>query len=125
MALVLSAARMVVMERSPPHDRDNEKAYVTVNGKTCWTETFTSKQGSKQCGSSSNNWFEDSRTVKCEAESVSGKLAVRVYTSLSSNADDESFAIDNVVVSKLSINGTVVCLGSICCFSWNCVNAAV
>ena len=75
-----------------------------MNGKTCWTETFTSTQGSKQCGSSNNNWFEDSRTVKCEAESVSGKLAVRVYTSLSSNADDESFAIDNVVVSP---TGTV------------------
>ena len=39
--------------------------------------------------------------VQCLADAVDGKLKVRVYTNLGSAADDESFGIDNVVVTKL------------------------
>ena len=85
-----------------PHYRDNEKAYVTVNGKECWTGTLIAYQGSQVCGQSHNGWNENSIPVKCEAESVSGKLTVRVYSNLDGGADDESFAIDNVVVSQIT-----------------------
>ena len=47
-----------------------------------------------------DNWREESVAVTCEAESVDGKLTVWVYTELDSAAFDESFAIDNVVVTK-------------------------
>ena len=105
--LVSSTARVFVTGYALPHDRDNEKAYVTVNDKICWTKSFANTAGSQQCGSSSNNWHEDSVAVRCEAESVAGKLTVRVYTNLNGGADDESFAIDNVVVTQIS-TGTVV-----------------
>ena len=39
--------------------------------------------------------------VTCQADAVDGKLTVRVYTDLNSGANDESFGIDNVVVSKV------------------------
>ena len=90
-----------------PHDRDNEKAYVTVNDKTCWTKTLAASDGSQQCGGS-HKWHEDSVAVRCVAESVAGKLTVRVYANLDGGLSDESFAIDNVVVKISSGSGTVV-----------------
>ena len=95
-------AGVFVIGCAPPHCRDNEKAYVTVNGKTCWSKTLGHKDGSNQCGStSSTSWREESYTVECEEDAVSGKLTVRVHADLSSTATDESFAIDNVVVSQI------------------------
>ena len=89
--------------------RNNEKAYVTVNGKQCWSQTFSGANGSDQCGRTSSS-KEESIAVKCEAESVGGKLTVRVYADLSSsNAKDESFAIDNVVITKTSTGATALC----------------
>ena len=105
--LVSSTARVFVTGCALPHDRDSERAYVTVNNQTCWNKTLIGTTGSQQCGSSRNNWFEDSVAVRCEAKSVAGKLTVRVYTGLNSPASDESFAIDNVVVAQIS-SGTVV-----------------
>ena len=93
---------MIIVVYALPHGRDNEKAYVTLNDKTCWTKAFTHAQGSQQCGSSRGHWLEDSAAVRCEADSVAGKLTVRVYTNLNSGAGDESFAIDNVDVRKVS-----------------------
>ena len=79
------------------------------------------------CGQSHGGWNEDVIAVTCEAESVSGKLAVRVYTSLSSAPDDESFAIDNVVVTQ--ITGTVVMVtdmrGSLVVFALNLLGCLV
>merc|ERR1712048_546889 len=84
---------------------DNETAYVTVNDKTCWTDSFWSKEGSQHCGSSRDNFHETFVKVQCEAESVDGKLTVRVYGNLDSPLYDESFAIDNVVVAKKKDGG--------------------
>merc|ERR1712025_1559032 len=78
---------------------DNEKAYVTVNGKQCWTKTFQG-EGKQICGSKNNGWNEAKVKVTCVAAAVKGSFAVRVYTSLNSAANDESFAIDNAVLSK-------------------------
>ena len=102
--LVSSTARVFVTGCALPHDRDSENAYVTVNDKVCWTQKFTVAQTSHQCGKtgSNNNWKEDSVAVRCEAASVAGKLTVRVYTDLNGAANDESFAIDNVVVTQIS-----------------------
>ena len=104
--LFLSAACALVMGHALPHGRDDEKAYVTVNDKVCWTRAFARHHGSRQCGSKRRDWDEKSSTVQCQGESISGKLTVRVYTDLNSHANDESFAIDNVVVTQIS-TGTV------------------
>ena len=81
--------------------RDNENAYVQVNGKTCWTKKLAG--GGKQlCGSKSNGWNEEKIAVKCTGETnAKGELTLRVYTQLDSAANDESFGIDNVVVKKI------------------------
>ena len=105
--LVLSTARVFVTGCALPHDRDSEKAYVTVNDKVCWTQDFSSHHGSRQCGSKRRDWDEKSSTVQCQGESISGKLTVIVYTDLNSHANDESFAIDNVEVTQIS-TGTVI-----------------
>ena len=89
------------MYRSLLNRRDNEKAYVTVNDQPCWSQEFFMITGSQQCGSTLGNWNENSISVKCEAEAVDGKLAVRVYADLDGSAEDESFAIDNVVITKI------------------------
>ena len=98
---------MFVIGCAPPYRRDNEKAHVAINGKTCWSQTLGHQDGSNQCGSTkSTSWRETSISVKCEDDAVSGKLTVRVYADLSSDATDESFAIDNVVVTQIP-SGTV------------------
>ena len=81
--------------------RDNENAYVQVNGKTCWTKKVAG--GGKQlCGSKSNGWNEEKIAVKCTGETnAKGELTLRVYTQLDSAANDESFGIDNVVLRKV------------------------
>lgn len=97
------------MEYGLAHDRDNEKAYVSVNDKICWNKTLANAQGSQQCGSTISTWLEDSVAAQCAAESVGGKLTVRVYSDLDGGGTEESFAIDNVTVLKIS-TGVVVCL---------------
>ena len=80
--------------------RDNENAYVQVNGKTCWTKKLAGS-GKQVCGSKSNGWNEDKIKVKCSAPAVKGQFTLRVYTQLNSAANDESFGIDNVVLRKV------------------------
>ena len=92
-----------VMGYALAHGRDNEKAYVSVNDKICWTKTFEQTSGSYECGT--NGWVsarrEESVAVRCDAESVGGEVTVRVYTNLDGTTDEESFAIDNVELSKI------------------------
>ena len=85
--------------------RDDEIGYVSVNGKECWKQTFWgSLGGSNQCGGDQGQTAanEASVAVVCEAEAVSGKLTVRTYSSVNQGPHDESFAIDNVVIDKIS-----------------------
>ena len=82
--------------------RDSEDAYVSVNGRTCWTKTgMLGTSGTQQCGGFYKE--ERFRVTGCYY-TLLGKttvpLTVRVWTNLDSKADDESFAIDNVVVKK-------------------------
>ena len=81
--------------------RDNEFGYVSINDKQCWSKEFVGANGTQTCGSSRSTWKEESVHVQCQANAVDGKLKVRAYTDLSSTPEDESFAIDNVVVTKL------------------------
>ena len=86
--------------------RDNEKATVEVNGKTCWTKTMAG-QGKQVCGRGNNGWNEDRMKVTCTGTAVDGKFTVRVHTTLNSAGDDESFGIDNVVLTKFLDSGSV------------------
>ena len=97
------------MWRALSNHRDNENAYVSVNGEACWSQTLSGTNGSPQCGgSSSTAWNEESVPVTCQAEAVGGKLTVAVYAHLDSfSGADESFGIDNVEISKISA-GTVL-----------------
>ena len=59
--------------------------------------------GTHECGRKSLSHFkDDSVSAKCEAEAGSGKLTVRVDTNLKGHKNEESFAIDNVVISQIS-----------------------
>ena len=85
--------------------RDKENAYVSVNGQECWSKTnVRGTDGTQLCGGVYKE--EIFRVTGCHARlSASGKekipLTVRVWTSLDGDADDESFGIDNVVITKL------------------------
>ena len=81
--------------------RNNEKAIVEVNDKTCFNKVLTGGQGKQVCGSNNNGWHEDSMKVTCTGTAVDGKFTVRVYTTLNSAGDDESFGIDNVMMMKV------------------------
>ena len=85
--------------------RDNEDAYVSVNGELCWYKSgILATEGTKQCG---GHFKEQSyRVTGCYVtlKSVLDEttpLTVRVWTTLNQAANDESFGIDNVVVTKI------------------------
>ena len=83
--------------------RDNEYGYVSLNGKTCWTKEMLATSGTQQCG----GFFKEESfrvtgcTVTFAASESPAQLMVRVWTSLDGDASDESFGINNVVVTKL------------------------
>ena len=92
------------------HTRDDEYAYVSVNGKECWSykpSHITSSKGAHQCGGQFSTEHKGYETVfpvtDCMA-SISGSgnqpLTVRVWTNLDGHGTDESFGIDNVVITK-------------------------
>ena len=56
--------------------------------------------GKQLCGSKSNGWNEEKIKVTCTGDAVNGQFTVRVYTQLNSAANDESFGIDNAVLTK-------------------------
>ena len=89
--------------------RDNENAYVSVNGKTCWSKnSIVLTKGENVCGSDGFR-SEERFPVSCKVTlSGSGNrpLAVRVWTTLNQDANDESFAIDDVVIRKLKTPGS-------------------
>ena len=82
--------------------RDNEDAYVSVNGETCWSKTnLLGTIGTQECGGGRLK-EESFRVTGCYvALEENQPLAVCVYTSLDADARDESFAIDNVVVQNI------------------------
>ena len=85
--------------------RDNEDAYVSVNGETCWSKAnVLGTFGTQECG---GRFKEESfRVTGCYAAvEENAPLTVRVWTSLDGDASDESFAIDNVVVQPLRDQG--------------------
>ena len=91
--------------------RDDEKAFVSVNGKQCWTRSFWGGDGSHQCGSTRQHFEETSVAVKCEAEAVDGEITVKVTTNLGGQGNEESFAIDNVeIVQTLAGTGVLYLL---------------
>ena len=72
-----------------------------VNGKTCFNKALSAGQGKQICGRTNGGWHEDSIKVTCTGTAVDGKFTVRVYTTLNSAGNDESFGIDNVVMKKV------------------------
>ena len=86
-----------------PHGvRDNEDAYVSVNGETCWSKTnVLGTDGTQECGGL--RYKEESfRVTGCYVVvEENAPLTVRVWTNLDGDASDESFAIDNVVVRNI------------------------
>ena len=84
--------------------RDNEDAYVSVNDKVCWIKTdILATRGTQQCGGRFKE--ERFRVTGCyvtlpETSEPTVPLTVRVWTNLDGEADDESFGIDNVVISE-------------------------
>ena len=88
--------------------RDNEDAYVSVNGKTCWTKTgMLGTSGTQQCG----GFYKEERFrvtdcyITLPFSEADLPLTVRVWTNLDGKADDESFAIDNVVFTQTQRHG--------------------
>ena len=89
----------------PPSLRDNEDAYVAVNGKTCWSKTkAVGTSGTQECG----GFFKEERfrVTDCEV-TLSGAaetmpLEVHVWTNLDGDPGDESFGIDNVRIEKIA-----------------------
>ena len=97
----------------PPHHRDGEAAYVSLNGMICWATSLTASQGSQQCGGQSP-WHEKAVPVTGCSITLSGSgykpLTVRVYTNLDSgDAKEESFGIANVAIHNVQPS-TFCCL---------------
>lgn len=75
---------------------------MSVNGKTCWSKTnIVGTSGTQECG----GFYKEERfpVTGCSVTlGVNEPLMVRVWTSLDSDAGDESFGIGNVVIQLLS-----------------------
>ena len=84
--------------------RDREAAIVSVNGKMCWIKSnIIGTEGTRLCG----GFFKEEvfRVTDCIVTLPAGSeatvpLTVYVWTTLDEDADNESFGIDNVVISK-------------------------
>merc|ERR1712159_649953 len=79
---------------------DNEAAIVQVNSKTCFSKRMSAGSGKQLCGQKHGGWHEERIKVTCTGDAKNGQFTVRVYTTLNSAANDESFGIDNVVLKK-------------------------
>ena len=77
---------------------------MSLNGMICWATSMTASQGTQECGGQ-NQANEDAVPVTGCSVTLFGSgnvpLTVRVWTNLDSDAKDESFGIDNVIVQKL------------------------
>jgi len=79
---------------------DNERAHVSVNGKQCFNKVLHYSRGVNVCGNGNGGFKDEKIKVTCKGTlSKAGPLTVRVYTTLNQDAKDESFGIDNVVVT--------------------------
>ena len=90
----------------PPHHRDGEAAYVSLNGMMCWVTTMTASQGTQQCGGQSP-WHDEAVPVTGCSIALSGPgdkpVTVRVWTNLDGrDPKDESFGITNVVIQNVA-----------------------
>ena len=97
--------KIFVVEYCPVR-RDNEIAYISINGNICWIKMgITGSVGKQLCG----GFFKEEIfrftgcriTLSAAASETIVPLAVSVWTNLDGDADDESFGIDNVVISKV------------------------
>ena len=81
--------------------RDNDDAYVSVNGNTCWSKTnLLGTSGTQECGGGFKE--EIFRVTDCYGvHKENAPLVVRVWTSLDADASEGSFAIDNLVVRNV------------------------
>ena len=103
---------------TPTHHRDNEQAYVSVNGKTCWATTLSAYAGTQQCGEIADEkqqWFKEDiyRVTACEVAlpgSGNRPLTVRVWTNLNGDGIYESFGIDNVIVQRIHASTLSLCI---------------
>ena len=90
---------------------------MSVNGENCWSKVMLATDGTQQCG----GFFKEEtfRVTGClitlleTSESTLVPLTVRVGSNLDGEANDESFAIDNVVVTKLEGDPGGVVIGDI------------
>ena len=71
-----------------------------VNGKTCFNKKLAASSGKQLCGSKNGGWNEEKIKVTCTRDAVNGQFTVQVTTQLNSAANDESFDIDNAVLTK-------------------------
>ena len=100
--------KFVVALRCLPR-RDNEAAYVAVNGNICWFKIgLSGSAGTQWCGVRNNDHKEERFrvtgcyiTLKATDSKALVPLTVRVWTNLDGDANDESFGIDNVLVKTL------------------------
>ena len=75
---------------------DSEWGYVKVDGVTCWSRRFAGSTGSQECGRGGNSFKEEGTYVTCTISTTADYIDVVVDAAISSGANDESFAIDNV-----------------------------
>ena len=87
---------------------------MSVNEEVCWyKKDILATEGTKQCG---GHFKEQTfRVTGCYVTLRSildetPPLTVRVWTNLDQAADDESFAIDNVVVTKIEEGSAERCM---------------
>ena len=76
---------------------------MSLNGETCWTKTMSALDGTQLCG---GIYLEEIFPVTGCFVTLSGSegnipLTVHVWTNLDGAANDESFGIDNVVITKI------------------------
>ena len=96
--------------------RDNEGVFVSVNDKICWRKTgIIGSSGKQLCGATGKMLREKVFQVKnCYVELFAAPeatvpLTIHLWTNLDGEADEESFGIDNVVVTKLQDDSNAKC----------------
>ena len=92
-----------------PTYRDDESAFMSMNGKTCFIKKkLNGVDGAQLCGGIFKEQVFRVRGCKITltTDMPTVPLTVRVWTNLDGKADDESFGVDDIIISKFEEEGS-------------------
>ena len=79
---------------------DGESGQMLIDSKQAWAKSYIYHQGKQECGVGSN-WYEQKERITAIVAHTGNSATIRFTTTLNQSANDESWGIDNVVITAI------------------------